>query len=51
MDTNQVSKLIKTYNSTRRMFPELTEVEALALAGAILVAITEQQTEDSSKTH
>jgi hypothetical protein len=51
MNKNELNKLIKTYNSARRMFPELTDKEALMLAGGILLAIKEQQNENSSKTH
>lgn len=51
MNTNELNKLIKAYNSARRMFPELTESEALTLAGGILLAIKEQQEDNSSKTH
>lgn len=51
MDTNQINQLVKAYNSARRMFPELTESEALKLAGTILLAIKEQQNEIGSKKH
>jgi hypothetical protein len=51
MNTQELNKLIKSYNLAREMFPELTDTEALKFAGVVLLAIKEQENKDSSKTN